>query len=31
LIDHELALASADEALRHVATGDLFGKIVLIP
>jgi len=31
LIDHVLPLASADEALRHVATGDLFGKIVLTP
>ena len=29
LIDHEVPLASADEALRHVAAGDLFGKIVL--
>jgi NADPH:quinone reductase-like Zn-dependent oxidoreductase len=29
LIDHELPLSSADEALRHVAAGDLFGKIVL--
>lgn len=31
LIDHVLPLACADEALRHVATGDLFGKIVLTP
>ena len=31
LIDHELPLAAADEALRHVAAGDLFGKIVLTP
>ncbi len=31
LIDHELPLSSADEALRHVASGDLFGKIVLTP
>ncbi len=30
LIDHEFPLAQADEALRHVAAGDLFGKIVLI-
>ncbi|MGB7983070.1 MAG: zinc-binding dehydrogenase [Candidatus Nanopelagicales bacterium] len=29
LIDRELPLAEADEALRHVAAGDLFGKIVL--
>jgi NADPH:quinone reductase-like Zn-dependent oxidoreductase len=29
LIDRELPLAEADEALRHVAGGDLFGKIVL--
>jgi NADPH:quinone reductase-like Zn-dependent oxidoreductase len=29
LIDRELPLAQADEALRHVARGDLFGKIVL--
>jgi NADPH:quinone reductase-like Zn-dependent oxidoreductase len=29
LIDHELPLSAADEALRHVAAGDLFGKIVL--
>jgi NADPH:quinone reductase-like Zn-dependent oxidoreductase len=31
LIDHVLPLARADEALRHVASGDLFGKIVLTP
>ena len=31
LIDHVLPLAAADEALRHVAAGDLFGKIVLTP
>ena len=31
LIDHELPLSAADEALRHVAAGDLFGKIVLTP
>ncbi len=31
VIDHVLPLASADEALRHVASGDLFGKIVLTP
>jgi NADPH:quinone reductase-like Zn-dependent oxidoreductase len=31
LIDHVLPLAAADEALRHVAEGDLFGKIVLTP
>ena len=31
LIDHVLPLAAADEALRHVASGDLFGKIVLTP
>jgi NADPH:quinone reductase-like Zn-dependent oxidoreductase len=31
LIDHVLPLASADEALRHIASGDLFGKIVLTP
>jgi NADPH:quinone reductase-like Zn-dependent oxidoreductase len=31
LIDHELPLAAADEALRHIASGDLFGKIVLTP
>ncbi len=31
LVDHELPLAAADDALRHVATGDLFGKIVLTP
>lgn len=29
LIDHELPLHRADEALRHVASGELFGKIVL--
>lgn len=29
LIDAELPLRSADEALRRVAAGDLFGKIVL--
>jgi NADPH:quinone reductase-like Zn-dependent oxidoreductase len=29
LIDHELPLRSADEALRVVQRGDLFGKIVL--
>ena len=29
LIDHELPLSAADEALRHIASGDLFGKIVL--
>jgi NADPH:quinone reductase-like Zn-dependent oxidoreductase len=29
LIDHELPLTAVDEALRHVAAGDLFGKIVL--
>ena len=31
LIDHVLPLSAADEALRHVAAGDLFGKIVLTP
>lgn len=31
LVDHVLPLARADEALRHIATGDLFGKIVLTP
>jgi NADPH:quinone reductase-like Zn-dependent oxidoreductase len=31
LIDHVLPLSAADEALRHVASGDLFGKIVLTP
>ncbi len=29
LIDRELPLTQADEALRHIAAGDLFGKIVL--
>ncbi len=29
LIDHELPLASADEALGRIAAGDLFGKVVL--
>jgi NADPH:quinone reductase-like Zn-dependent oxidoreductase len=31
LIDHELPLSAADEALRHIQSGDLFGKIVLTP
>jgi NADPH:quinone reductase-like Zn-dependent oxidoreductase len=31
LIDHVFPLSAADEALRHVAAGDLFGKIVLTP
>lgn len=31
LIDHELRLADAEAALAQVASGDLFGKIVLIP
>jgi NADPH:quinone reductase-like Zn-dependent oxidoreductase len=31
LIDHVFPLSAADEALRHVASGDLFGKIVLTP
>ncbi len=31
LIDHVLPLGAADEALRHIAAGDLFGKIVLTP
>lgn len=31
LIDHVLPLSAADEALRHVAAGELFGKIVLTP
>jgi len=29
LIDHELPLTSADEALGRIAAGDLFGKVVL--
>ena len=29
LIDHELPLAAAADALRAVESGDLFGKIVL--
>jgi len=31
LIDHEFPLRSADEALRVVESGDLFGKVVLTP
>jgi NADPH:quinone reductase-like Zn-dependent oxidoreductase len=31
LIDHEFPLSAADEALRHIQSGDLFGKIVLTP
>ncbi|HYN56279.1 MAG TPA: zinc-binding dehydrogenase [Motilibacterales bacterium] len=31
LIDHVLPLSAAAEALSHVASGDLFGKIVLTP
>ncbi len=30
LVDHQYGLAEADAALRQVAAGDLFGKVVLI-